>query len=282
MSFEGAGGLAIVGDGSALPDASVADPGAVLAALDIDARLLRGHTSLNPFPVAVTARDAGDLATALRSLPGAATAVFLARTDPVRARAAQRNLAASGRIPVITEQDTLAIALAATVLVTVRRADIAPGDARVVVAGPGVAPLLVPLLMAVGVGDIASWNQADALDFPLSGFARDANAVIDLVGAANGLRPAFQTDPSSMVLTAGDPVAHLLALPGLLLALRKGPIASLAGDPLEHLDAHRACAQALATLTPVDRVLPELADPDLTHRVARAVTEALRPPPRAR
>ncbi|UMP06776.1 hypothetical protein [Amycolatopsis sp. EV170708-02-1] len=39
----------------------------------------------------------------------------------------------------------------------------------------------------------------------------------------------------------------------------------------------RACAQALAGLTPVDRMLPDLADPELTHRVARAVTEALRP-----
>lgn len=285
MSIGGSGhaaGLAIVGDGSALPGSAAGDPGMVLAALDADVRLLRAHTALNPFPVAVTARDAGDLATGLRSLTAAAAAVFLARTDPVRARAVQRDLAGTRRIPVITEQDTLGIALVAMTLVTLRRAEIAPDNARVVVVGPGVVPLLVPLLMAVGVGDIASWKQADAQGFPLPVLARDAHAVIDLLGAAAGLQPAFETDPSRIVLTSSDPVGHLLALPGLLRALQEGPIAGLAGAPLDHLDAHRACAQALAGLTPVDRALPELADPDLTRRVARAVIEALRPPPRLR
>ncbi|EME61677.1 hypothetical protein [Amycolatopsis decaplanina] len=273
-------GLAIVGDGSALPGTAASDPGAVLAALETDVRLLRDHTALDPFRVAVTARDAAELASALRALPSAVTAIFLARTEPVRARAVQRDLARGGRIPVITEYDTLAIGLAAAVLVTLRRAEVAPHKARVVVAGAGTVPLLVPLLMACGVGDIASWREGDAVGFPLSVISRDASVVVDLLDVAMAPRPAFEADATQVVLTAGDPVGHLLALPGLLRAVREGPIAGQAGDLFEHLDAHRACAQALAGLTPVDRVLPDLADPDLTHRVARAVTEALRPPPR--
>ncbi|MFD9894081.1 hypothetical protein ACFWY9_32430 [Amycolatopsis sp. NPDC059027] len=268
-----AAGLAIAGDGSALPGAE-GDPGAVLAALSSDARSLRDHTSLNAFPVAVAARDAGDLSAAVRALPTGITAVFLARTEAARARAAQRDLA--GGVPIITEQDTLGVALAASVLVALRRKDIPCRSGRVVVTGAEAAPLLVPLLMAAGVGDIASWRPADAPGFPLAAITRDAAAVVDLT-CATGSRTIAE-DPAPAVIVPDDPFAHLLALPGLVRALRERPDSRRHADPLYQLEVYRAGAQALAALAPVDRVLPELSDPDLTRRVADAAAAALSGP----
>jgi len=252
--------LAVLGDGSGLPGGVPGDPGAVAAALESDVQLLRSHTSLAPYRVAVTARDAHDLAVAMRAVAG--DAIFLARTEIARARAVQQEFARTGRVLVITEQDTLAIGLAAAVLVTLHRAEVAPFSARVVVAGPSRLPLLVPLLMAAGVADLASWQEKDASRFPLSSVSREADAVVDLIGAADGL--------DRVLAAPADPVAHLLALPGLLSALSRAPGGGL--------DAHRAAVQALVTLTPVDRIVPDLADPDLSHRVARAVSETRQPP----
>ncbi|WP_020660061.1 hypothetical protein [Amycolatopsis benzoatilytica] len=264
-----ASGLAVLGDGSALPGGVSGDPGAVSAALESDVQLLRNHTMLTPYRVAVTARDAGELAVAARAVAENASAIFLARTEAARARAVQQDFARTGRVLVVTEQDTLAIGLVAAVLVILRRTEVAPLNARVVVTAPSRLPLLVPLLMAVGVADIASWNEADASGFPLSSVSRDASVVVDLIGAATGL--------PRVVAAREDPVAHLLALPGLLYALGKEPIGGCAGDPMGGLDAHRAAVHALVTLTPVDRIVPDLADPDLSYRVARAVLETRKP-----
>ncbi|NKQ52482.1 hypothetical protein HFP15_06280 [Amycolatopsis sp. K13G38] len=264
---DGGRGMAVVGDGSA---ASLG-PGEVLAALAADVRLLRAHGPVAAFPVAVTVRDASQLSSALRALPSGTTALFLARTEADRARAAQAEMALTSTTPVITEQDTAGMALAAALLVTLRRAGMPPRSSRVVVTGARTLPMLVPLLMAAGVADIASWHETDTAAFPLDALAGDATAVIDLVGAAAGL-------PAEVPVLSPDPVGHLLALPGMLRALRETPLAGPGTDPLYRLDVHRACAGALAALTPVDRTLPDLTDPDLADCVARAATEALRAP----
>jgi len=244
-------GLVIVSDGSGLPEPVRGDPAGIFAALAMDVRLLRDHTFLNPSSAVVAARGVDELAAAVRALPASATALFLARTDPLRARAVQRDVARSRRIPIVTEEDTLGIALAAAALVTLHRAGIALPDARVVVAGADKVPLLALLLMAAGVGDNASWTTVDAEGFPLSGVARGASLVIDLADAAGTIRPVF-----------GDEM----------------PTPGWAGDPARQVEVHRAGARALAALAPVDRGLPELADPDLTCRVAQAVVDVLRQP----
>ncbi|MEV4143846.1 hypothetical protein AB0J40_09280 [Amycolatopsis sp. NPDC049691] len=271
-------GLAVVSDGSGLPDAAGRDPGDVFAALAADVRLLGTHTSLSPFPVVATARDAGELAAAVRALPASTAAVFVARTDPVRARTVQCDLARGAGIPIVTEEDTVVIALATQVLVALRRAEIAPCNARVVVAGADTAPLLALVLTAAGIGDIVSWTTADALGFPLSGVAREAGIVIDLADVAGAIRPVFGNQAPLTIRRSSEPTAHLLALPGLLRALWDVPRPGWAGDPARHVEVHRACAQALVTLVPVDRLLPELADPDLVHRVAEATVDVLRRP----
>ncbi|HKN52390.1 MAG TPA: hypothetical protein VJX66_07820 [Amycolatopsis sp.] len=271
-------GLVIVSDGSGLPEPVRGDPAGIFAALAMDVRLLRDHTFLNPSSAVVAARGVDELAAAVRALPASATALFLARTDPLRARAVQRDVARSRRIPIVTEEDTLGIALAAAALVTLHRAGIALPDARVVVAGADKVPLLALLLMAAGVGDIASWTTVDAEGFPLSGVARGASLVIDLADAAGTIRPVFGDEMPLTIVRPGDPVAHLLALPGLLRALWDVPTPGWAGDPARQVEVHRAGARALAALAPVDRGLPELADPDLTCRVAQAVVDVLRQP----
>ncbi|WP_235022414.1 hypothetical protein [Amycolatopsis alkalitolerans] len=173
----------------------------------------------------------------------------------------------------MTEQDTTAIALTAALLTTLRRSGIPPDSTRVVVAGTEKLPTLVPLLMATGIGDITSWNDTDALAFPLAVVTRDATAVIDVA------RPtSTRTFTPDLPILVPDGIGHLLALPGLLRALRENLGSGFGAAPLHRLDVHHACVQALAALTPIDRALPEPADPDLTTTVARAATRILRLP----
>lgn len=254
----------------------------MLAALETDVRVLREMAGLSAAPVALTARDAAQLSAGLRALPPEVTAVFVAGTDPARSRTAQRDLACTGGIPVVTEQDTTGIALAAAVLTTLTRAGTTPHASQVVIAGADQLPLLTPLLLAAGIGDLVSWNQADAIGYPLATAAWRATVVVDLLGAATALTPAFGDDVPVPVIALDDPVARLLAVPGLLRAIRHTATAGMSADPLYHLDLHHACARALAALTPVDRLLPEMADPDLCEVVARAATDVLQHPPRTR
>ncbi|WP_206785948.1 hypothetical protein [Amycolatopsis sp. MtRt-6] len=220
------------------------------------ARLLTDHTPLRAVARPVPGDTAG-LITAVRALD--ADAVFLTGADRVAARTAQ--LALAGALTVYTEEDTLAIALAAAVQVALFRRGRTPADARILVAAPAALPLLMPVLLAAGTADITLWHPADAAAFPLADLARDVDVVVDPIGR-------HEPGPGPAVVAPGDPVAPLLALPGLLL---DGP---RTGDPQAHPDVHAACARALAGLTPVDRLLPELADPDLAARVAGAVAAA--------
>ncbi|MBE8522392.1 hypothetical protein ILP97_33715 [Amycolatopsis sp. H6(2020)] len=217
------------------------------------ARLLTGLTPLRAVARTVP-RDTAGLITAIRALD--TDAVFLTGADRVAARTAQ--LALAGERTVFTEEDTLAIALTTAVQVALLRRGRTLADARVLVAAPSALPLLIPVLLAAGTADIMLWHPADAVAFPLAELARDVDVVVDPLGH-------HEPGPGPALVTPGDPVAPLLALPGLL---RDGP---RTGDPQAHPDVHAACARALAGLTPVDRLLPELADPDLASRVAGAV-----------
>ncbi|WP_406630287.1 hypothetical protein [Amycolatopsis sp. WGS_07] len=256
-------GLAVVGDSA--PD----EPEPSLALLRSDAQAIREHTGVPASAFAVRSRNAGELSAALRSLPAEVEAVYLTGTEPAKARAAQRDIASGGGVPVITEEETSGIVLTAAVLTRTRRLQVAPFAAKVVVAGSDTMPLLVPLLVASGIGEVVAWRRDDAAGYPLSEVARNATVVVDASGDLGGT-----------VLVAPDRSAGLLPLPGLFAALRRGLVARPVNDPLYQLDVHRACAHALTTLTPVDRLLPELSDPDLAVRVLDAIEEALRPPRR--
>ncbi len=262
--------MAVVSDGSALHhNGRPVTPESVGPLLRDDATLIHDLTGLPVLALPVTAQDAPQLAARLAGLPDHVAAVFLTETDPARARAAQHTLEQRGGPVVITDQDTTAIALAAATVTALRHAGRTPTGSRVVIAGADTMPVLCPLLMAVGVGDIGSWRQADALDYPLHRIASTADVVIDLVAAAGHLATAGGEDPSPVVLGADDPGYPWLALPGLLTATVGSP------RPWLDIDIHRSCVLALAAATPPGALLPE-SDPSLTNLVASAVIRTLK------
>ncbi|GAA0637640.1 hypothetical protein GCM10010174_69300 [Kutzneria viridogrisea] len=254
--------VAVVSDGSAIPDAS---PPATLPLLQDYAELVREHAGLSAVPLAV---DSARLAAELCALPKRFRAVFLTHTDPERAFQVQRAVAKAGGPLVITDQDTTAISLTASTLTTLARRGRSPSDSRVVIAGARQLPRLCVLLLAAGVGDIVSWNECDAPVFPLHRVSWDADALICLLDTTTGAATAIEP-PRHVLVTTADPACHLLALPGLVQAVLRSPVTSLEVEVL------RACAMALAAATPPGRRLPELTEPAVTRAVAYAATYAI-------
>ena len=268
-------GVAVVSDGSGVRHRGLpVTPASMAPLLRDDATLIHDLTGLPVLALPVTAQDATELAARLMALPGNVGAAFLTETDPARARAAQHMVEQRGGPVVITDQDTTAIALAAATVTALRRAGRTTAGSQVVIAGSDTMPVLGSLLMAVGVGDIGSWRQADALGYPLHRIARTADVVIDLIAATGHLTAAGSTaagsdHPTVVVLVADDPHYPWLALPGLLTATVGSP------RPWLDIDIHRACALALAAATPPGKLLPE-SDPSLTDLVASAVIRTLK------
>ncbi|RSM85289.1 hypothetical protein DMH04_18570 [Kibdelosporangium aridum] len=254
--------VAVVSDGSALADRDTQ----VEPMLHGYAALIHESTGL---PTIVRPLDVGapqQLWTTLGALPTTVGAVFLPHVTPDRAHMARL---AAGDTPVVTEHDTTAIALIAALMTTLTRAGRPLTFSRVVIAGANTMPVLSPLLVIAGIGDITTWNRADAGAFPLHRIATGAHAVIDLAG---GLTTAFDPLVQPAVITRDDLRVPLLALPGLLRALAQAPNVTL------DVEVYYACALALVMATPPDERLPLGPDRALTRRVADAATQALRQP----
>jgi hypothetical protein len=219
----------------------------------------------------------------LRRGPSDIAAVILIRTDPARARAAQ---AASVGLPVITDLDATAITVSAAVLTTLTRAGRTPASARVVIAGANSVPVLCPLLVAAGIGDITTWNVDDAVSFPLLGVAANADVVINLLADRSEIPAlpvlcAAHTDP--MVITPNPRHDPLLVLPGLTRALVNTPSVSWSPAATDNYYTETCLASALTLVmaTPPQHTLPTQAQRQLTDRIAEAATHALRPEPHA-
>ncbi|WNV84857.1 hypothetical protein [Umezawaea sp. Da 62-37] len=192
--------------------------------------------------------------------------VFLARTSPERMQRV-RDLAAG--LPIITDQDTTAIALTAALLTTLSRAGRAPHDSSIVITSAHTMPTLCELVLMAGIGDITTWNPVDAFTFPLPRIASGADAVVNLVGSGGRFAWSRHAAPAVIVPDTGrDP---LLALPGLLLAFARHPDARLT------IDIQHACALALAAGTPAGEQVPRRPDHPLVERIADAATLALHP-----
>lgn len=255
--------VAVVSDGGAVADGA--------AAQSIVRRYATLIDHLAGLPVRVLSPDAGGaqhVEAELRDLPPDVGAIFLPHARPEFACQVR---ALTGGRPVLTDQDTTAIALTAALLTTLSRASRVPRASKVVIAGADTLPILGPLLMVCGVGDITTWNPADALAFPLRRVAAGAHVVVDLLdGTADLESLAAHATPTVLAPESGrDP---LLALPGLLRALTHIPGARL------DVEVHHACALALVMATPPDERLPAGPDPALADQVADAATRALRQP----
>ncbi|GLZ27895.1 hypothetical protein Lesp02_00850 [Lentzea sp. NBRC 105346] len=193
-------------------------------------------------------------------------AVVLVRTAPERAQRLRDSLTG---LPVVTDQDTTAIALAAAVHNTLSRIGRAPEASRIVIAGARTMPALCPLLLAAGIGDITTWNPRDAMVFPLRRIAADADAVINLVGGGGRFAWPRHDTPAVIVPDPGrDP---LLALPGLLRALTQDSFIQLT------VDVQHACAMALAAVTPSGHQLPRWPEPSLVTQIADAAAAPRHP-----
>jgi hypothetical protein len=189
-------------------------------------------------------------------------AVLLIHTRLEQARRAQ----AMVNVPVLTDQDAIAIALTAALLTTLTRAGRSPQSSRVVIAGAKTMPVLCPLLMLAGIGDITNWNPGDAPAFPLRHVTAGADAVIDLLGGTAPFVP--HPAPVLVVPSEGD---ALLALPGLLRVLTRIP------DARPSVEVLLACALVLVMATRPDEQLPRRSDRILAARVAEAATQAFHP-----
>lgn len=244
--------VAVVSDGSDLRSRGRAIASASMHPVLVDyATVIHELTGLHAHPLPMTAGNAVQLATSLRSLPVDFGVVFPAHAEPGRARAVQWALREIGGLPVITDQDAISIALAAAVLTTLARAVRTSSSSQVVILGAGHLPELRSLLMVCGVGDIIGWNQVDAPEFPLHRIARSAHAVVDLLG---GTQEAVDGRVRRPVIGPDDPSCRLVAIPGLLTAIVH------ALEPVLDTTLYRACAVALAASTPPGKLLPDLTD----------------------
>lgn len=232
--------------------------------------LLAALADLDSVVVPLVADGATAAATAVRStLPPDIAAVYLTGIDPRHTDAIQHELARTLAVPVITSEQTTAIAMTVAVLNLLAQAGKSPLAGRLVIVGTSPMPTLCPLLVAVGIGDLTTWHPADSLAFPLRRIARLADAVIDPVGDGVPLVEPPSDPDQPPLIAGGDPVYPLLALPGLLSAVLRAP----ARPP--DIDTFYACVLALITCTPPGELLPSLLDPDLTPTVTRIAIAAL-------
>ncbi len=132
-------------------------------------------------------------------------------------------------------------------------------------AGVESAPLLGPILIACGIGELTSWHPRDAQHYPLNRLM-EHNDIVICPKAAAPMLVAWDRP----VTIPHDPFDFgALVLPGLLGALCGHGVAEL--DVL-HL---AAAAHAVALVTPSLHVLPELNDPRLVSAIAHHVSQTL-------
>lgn len=251
--------VAIVSDGSALPDGQD-----LTSALRNATELISGLAQLPAKPAPIFAPDAEGLAAGIRALPVDVGAVLLTHVEPDRARQVRQELRERGGRPLVTDEDITAISFAVAALGTLNAAGRLAPHSRVVLAGTRDLPLLIPLLMVAGVGDLTIWQPSDSAVFPLHNAVFGADVVIDYVGelpsTANG------SLAGTTVITRADTGAAPYAAAGLLQAAMRHVRLNL------DVEVFSACVRALMT-TPVNhRPVPHLKGIALTRLVVEMVT----------
>jgi hypothetical protein len=235
-------------------------------AMEDYAALIDDRTPLRAVPLPLSTGDVETVVSAIsghhRGRLSAAVVVGLAAS---KSAAVQRQVANSGGPLVIAEIDVVTSALAAAVMTTLRSRGVSRERARVVVAGAAWAPLLGPILIACGIGELTKWDQCDAHEYPLARLMEHNDILIDPSATA-----PIPIAPDRIVTLPHDPFDFgALVLPGLLAGLCGLDVAALG---IEHL---AAAADAVARLTPSGQVLPELNEPLLVAAIARRVPQTL-------
>jgi hypothetical protein len=257
--------VVVAGDGSTHPDPSTP----VEPVLRRYAAVIQDVTDLPACVLPLEADEPQRMRSVLRDLPADVGVIVFVQTLPEYIRKA---LADVDGVPVLTDRDASAIAITAALLATLTDAGRAPRSSRVVIAGANTMPALCPLLVTAGIGDITTWNLADALGFPLGRVAAGTDAVVDLLGGTAAHIRMLAPYSRPIVIAPDSLRDPLLALPGLLSAILRSP-----GSQLD-LHVHHACALALVAATPRGQQLPGGPDRALTGHVADAATRAFQQP----
>ncbi|PBC51741.1 hypothetical protein [Rhodococcus sp. ACPA1] len=235
------------------------------AAMEDYAALIREQTPMRALCVPVTTGDPHVLTERILGLPKGVSAVFVVGMGHRESAAVQREVTERGGPVILTELDVLTAAAAAATITTLRRRSVPPRAGRVVITGASWAPLLAPVLIASGVGDLSSWHERDAEAFPLRRLMEHNDVLIDLAGCAPD-----GAAPGRTVTVPADGFAYgALVLPGLLAALCGHEVRTLSVEVMS------ACVRALALITPADQMLPSVDDRLLVSAIARHVSRAL-------
>lgn len=234
-------------------------------AMEDYAALIRERTPMRALSVPVTTRDPDVLTERVLGLPAGVSAVFVVGLGHRESAAVAREVTERGGPVVLTELDVLTAAVAAATITLLRRRGVPPRAGRVVITNSQWAPLLAPVLIASGVGDLSSWHERDAEAFPLRRLMEHNDVLVDLAGCAPDGAAVGRT-----VTVPADAFAYgALVLPGLLAALCGHGVRTVT------VEVVAACVRALALITPAHRMLPSLDDRRLVPAVARHVSRAL-------
>lgn len=257
--------VAVVGDGGGHPYTEAPRPLAMALAADADAIERLG--GVRAVAVRVPPGDADALAARLRELPEDVAAILITRTEPERARAAQRRLEIEGARTVLTEEDTTAITLTAAALAYLRRIGRDLLAARVLVIGAARMPVLAAVLMGCGIYEVSMWNEGDERWFPLRRAVRDADVVLDLLRDPELGRLAPDR-PDCSILGTGLAHGPSVAAPGMLRALADYPPGTFSIGIEQYCDCAQAVAASVASRT---RPWRPLRDRHIALAVAAAV-----------
>lgn len=231
------------------------------SAMEDYAALASDRAPVRVLCVPLSRADVHTVASRVADLRSRVSAVFIVGLGPSSSASVQRIVASLGGPVVITELDVVT----AAAIRALRDRDISPRRGRITVTHPELAPRLGPLLLASGSGSVTSWHERDALAYPLRHVMARNDILIDLAGTA----PKRAAPGRTLTLPTELFDYGCLVLPGLLSALCRHKVATLSIEVLS------ACAQALALVTPAERMLPELDERLLVPAVARHVTRAL-------
>ncbi|MBB6375869.1 hypothetical protein BKA01_003091 [Pseudonocardia eucalypti] len=241
-----------------------ADGGLAAPVRDVSG-MLAVLSGLSVATMTVATRDGAELAQRLRRLPPRVGAIFVVGAGRRCAREAQQMLIDLGERPFVTEDDLRAITLTAATLLYLGGLGRPVSSARVLVVGAPTVSVVVALLLAAGIGQIAVWVPG-AAGVPLEQACRDADVVINLLVGDPGVdvlvRRTAWDRPCGSVIGIRHVHELLLALPGLARAVA-GSI-----GPLIDVEVYDACVRGLVAATPPGWTLPSLTSRVTTYQVA--------------
>ncbi len=227
--------------------------------------LIEDRTPMRALPLPLSRGGVPTVASAIAGFPTRLSAVLVVGLAASESAGVQRQVADTAGPLVIGEIDMVTAALAAAVITVLGSRGVPRERARVVMTGAESAPLLGPILIACGIGDLTTWHNRDAAAYPLNRLMEHNDILIDPNAAA-----PVQVAPDGTLTIPRDPFEFgALVLPGLLGALCGHSVAAL---DIEHL---AAAANAVARVTPAGQVLPDLNEPMLVTAIAHYVSQTI-------